>query len=54
MSGYKTWIAVLGFFALGIYELLNKNPETALQYFLSALALLGIGHKIEKNSANRL
>lgn len=49
MKGYKTWIAVVGFFLLGIYEILNGNFQQAFQYFMTALALLGIGSKIEKN-----
>lgn len=49
MKGYKTWLAVAGFTILGIYELFSGNSQQAVQYFLTALGFLGIGHKIEKN-----
>lgn len=48
MSGYKTWLAVLGGFALGIYYLLQGDLTQAWQWITFALALLGIGHKIDK------
>ena len=48
MSGYKTWLAVIGFTLLGIYEIINGNIQRAFEYFMIALSLLGIGHKLEK------
>jgi len=57
MSGFKTWIAVIGGIATGIgmiaTGLLSDPIDVALigkgwVAILAALALLGIGHKIEK------
>ena len=48
MSGYKTWLAVIGFVLLGVYEVINGNIQKGFEYFMIALSLLGIGHKLEK------
>ena len=48
MSGFKTWIAVIGALLLAVYYLLQGDVQRALQYFTVAFALLGIGHKLDK------
>lgn len=48
MKGYKTWIAVIGMLLMGVYSILNGNVQEGINYIVGALALLGIGHKIEK------
>ena len=48
MHGYKTWIAVAGTGLLGIYNIIDGKTEEGVQMIVAALALLGIGHKIEK------
>lgn len=48
MGGYKTWIAVIGMVALGIVDILNGNTEDGVQKIVAAIALVGIGNKIEK------
>lgn len=48
MSGWKTWLAVIGGFALGIYYFVNGDITQAWQWITFALALLGIGSKIDK------
>ena len=48
MAGYKTWLAVAGMVILGVVEILNGATETGITKIVAALALVGIGHKIEK------
>jgi len=48
MKGYKTWIAVVGMVLLGIVDITNGLAEAGITKIVGALALLGIGHKIEK------
>jgi len=48
MKGYKTWLAVIGMVALGVVDIINGMPEAGVTKIVGALALLGIGHKIEK------
>jgi hypothetical protein len=50
MQGWKTWLAVFGMTALGVVDVVNGQAETGIQKIVAALALLGIGHKIEKAS----
>uniref|UniRef100_A0A6M3LIJ5 Holin n=1 Tax=viral metagenome TaxID=1070528 RepID=A0A6M3LIJ5_9ZZZZ len=49
MKGYVTWIAVAGYAALAVVDILNGATETALTKIGLAIGLLGIGRKIEKN-----
>lgn len=48
MHGWKTWAAVIGTALLGIVDIVNGQVETGITKIVAALALLGIGHKIEK------
>lgn len=50
MSGWKTWLAALGTLLYGIlFEgLYNGNWANAVNYILAALALVGIGSKLDK------
>lgn len=48
MHGWKTWVAVIATALYGVYEIIDGNAEQGIQKILAALALLGIGHKIEK------
>jgi len=48
MSGYKTWIAVIGCLLLAVYYFINGDTQQAVQYLTAAFALLGIGHKLDK------
>ena len=56
MSGYKTWIAGIGTILLGVSQVAMAlgAPEAGtsinggVQTVLAGLAILGLGHKIEK------
>lgn len=48
MVGWKTYLAVIGFVLLAIYSFINGDTNQAVTYLLSALAILGIGHKVDK------
>ena len=48
MKGWKTWLAAIGTGALGVYEIKAGNTEGGIMKILGALALVGIGHKVEK------
>jgi len=48
MKGWKTWLAVAGLSALGVYDIVNGDLDQAMIKLTNALALIGIGHKIEK------
>jgi len=48
MTGYKTWLAVVGMVLLGIVDIINGMTEAGITKIVGALALVGIGHKIEK------
>jgi len=50
MGGWKTWLAVVGNLALAAYNFIQGNTEIGVTFLTAALALLGIGHKIEKSS----
>ena len=48
MSGWKTWLGVIGSFAYALYLILTGNTTEAFNYLLIGISLLGIGHKIDK------
>ncbi len=52
MGGWKTWMAALGAFALGLYEIYEGRTESGIGHLTFAAGMVGIGHKIEKNAAN--
>lgn len=49
MSGWKTWLAAACTAGLGVVNLMSGDTATGMQQLTAALALVGIGHKIEKN-----
>lgn len=50
LDGKKTYLAALGTFGLGLYQLLAQNDvPTAIQSFAAAFGLLGLRHAIAKN-----
>ena len=56
MSGYKTWIAGIGTILLGVSQVAmalgapaaGTSINGGVQTVLAGLAILGLGHKIEK------
>ncbi len=52
MSGWKTWLAALSMAGLGIVRIADGEVETGVSQIAAALALIGIGHKIEKAEGN--
>jgi len=50
MKGWKTWIAVAGMIVMGISEIVSGSAESGITKIVGALALIGLGHKIEKNN----
>jgi len=52
MGGYITWIAVIGTILLGIVDFYNGDTEGGLQKLAGAVALVGIGKKVEQSSPN--
>ena len=50
MGGYKTWIAAAGLALMGVSAIMDGNADQGIMRIVEALALIGIGHKIEKKS----
>jgi len=48
MKGWKTWLAAACTAGLGVVSIYNGDTESGMQQIIAALALVGIGHKIEK------
>lgn len=48
MSGYKTWVAAAGLILMGISAILDGNSDAGVMRIVEALALVGLGHKLEK------
>lgn len=48
MNGWKTYAAAAGMGALGIVAIANGDVEAGIQQLVAALALVGLGHKIDK------
>jgi hypothetical protein len=50
MEGWKTWLAAIGMilYGIGVEGFINGNWAAAVQMILAALALIGIGSKIDK------
>lgn len=49
MKGWKTWLAAACMTGLGVVTAANGDIETGIQQIVAALALVGIGHKLEKS-----
>jgi hypothetical protein len=48
MGGWKTWTGAVGLVLMGISAILDGNPDAGIMRIVEALALVGIGHKLEK------
>lgn len=52
MKGWKTWVAAGCMAAMGIVSIFDGNIEAGVQQLVGALAMVGLGHKIEKSARN--
>lgn len=50
MRGWKTYTAAALTAGLGVLAIINGDTATGLQQLTAALAIAGIGHKIEKTT----
>jgi hypothetical protein len=50
MNGWKTYASAAALAVLGIIDMLNGDTLTGAQKLVGALALVGIGHKLDKAS----
>lgn len=50
MSGWKTWLAFVSavVYAIGGFIAGSHDAQTMIQLLIGALAIIGIGHKVEK------
>lgn len=48
MKGWKTYAASALYALLGLIEMLSGQQETGVEKLLTALALAGVGHKLDK------
>jgi len=48
MEGWKTWLAAACMAGLGVVSIYNGDVPGGLQQISTGLALVGLGHKIEK------
>lgn len=50
MKGWKTWVAAVGSILWGVGGLVAgvHDPDTCAAFVTGGLALVGIGHKVEK------
>lgn len=51
MKGWKTWLACAGLVALAVVDFVNNDIQPGVEKLTGALALFGIGHKVEKAAA---
>lgn len=52
MKGWKTWVAVIGGVALGIFHITQGDIVDGIKCITAAVAAYGIGHKVEKNASD--
>lgn len=50
MTGWKTWLAAICTAGLGVVSIMNGEIETGLQQIAAGIALVGIGHKLDKSA----
>lgn len=50
LNGYKTFTAGIGFIGLGIYEVTQGNTDQGLAHMAEGVAVIGVGHKLDKSS----
>lgn len=48
MKGWKTWAAAIAVAILGVIDIINGDTPNGIEKIAGGLALVGIGHKIEK------
>lgn len=48
MKGWKTWVAAIAVGILGVIDIVNGDLPAGIEKIAGGLALVGIGHKIEK------
>ncbi len=48
MNGWKTWLAAICMVGLGVVSITQGDTAGGIQQIVGALALVGVGHKIEK------
>jgi hypothetical protein len=48
MNGWKTYASAAALAVLGIVEIVNGDTMSGAQKIIGALALVGIGHKLDK------
>ncbi len=53
MKGWKTWLAAGATAVLGALQIMDGNTDTGLQMVAGALALIGIGHKLDKANTEK-
>lgn len=53
LNGWKTYLAAVGMAALGIVAIAQGDIPSGVQQLVAALALVGIGHKIEKSGLGK-
>lgn len=51
MKGWITWLAAACTAGLGVVSLVNGDTEAGMQQLALAGGMIGLGRKIEKNSA---
>lgn len=50
MGGWKTWTAAAGLVLLAVADVAGGDYEAAGTKIVSALGLIGLGHKIDKGN----
>ena len=50
MKGWKTYTAAACMVGLGVVSIANGDTEAGVQQIVSGVALVGIGHKLDKAS----
>ena len=48
MSGWKTYTAGAAAIAFGVYQILNGEAESGVNRIIEGLAIIGIGHKLDR------
>lgn len=49
MKGWKTYVAAAGMAILGVISITQGDVPGGVQQIMGGLALIGLGHKIEKS-----
>ena len=54
MNGYKTYASALALALMGVFEIYSGDSASGAQKIIGALALVGIGHKLDKVAAPKV